>query len=139
MLARDPLQTAGARLARALGIALLAAAPAAAQPIDRPVQERPELPEFAEEGLEDLAAPAESMLPAVPVPEVPDLRVTVRGFQVEGGTVFTAEEIAKALSPWTMSWAMRRVSSTAERSNRSLIAAGSPWSRAASRTCRASA
>ncbi len=101
MLTRGVLQTPRVRLARGLLVVLLAAGPASAQPIDRPVQERPELPEFAEEEPLGLPpAPAESMLPEVPVPEVPDLRVTVRGYQVEGGTVFTPEEIARTLSPW---------------------------------------
>lgn len=101
MLTRGVLQTPRVRLARGLLVVLLAAGPASAQPIDRPVQERPELPEFAEEEPLGLPpAPAESMLPEVPVPEVPDLRVRVQGYRIEGGTVFTSEEIEAALEPW---------------------------------------
>lgn len=72
---------------------------AGAQPFDRPVQERPDLPGFAEEGPAELQAPAVSVLPAVPVPE-PELRVRVRGYRIRGGTVFPQEELEESLVPW---------------------------------------
>jgi hemolysin activation/secretion protein len=100
-LARDPGHTLR-RLAQLGSLAALCAAAgsAGAQPFDRPVQERPELPGFAEEEAQELPAPPESLLPALPVPELPELRVRVRGYRVRGGTVFTPEEVEETLAPW---------------------------------------
>ncbi len=79
-------------------LALLA--PSARAQFDRPVQERPELPGFEEPGAPALEEEPLTILPEVPVPEVADPRVTVQGYRIEGGTVFTSEELEAALEPW---------------------------------------
>lgn len=85
-----------------LGVAWLTvvAAAAAAQPYDRPVEERPELPGYAPEVPEALPMPEESMLPALPPPPLPELRVRVRNYNIHGGTAFTPEELEAVLAPW---------------------------------------
>ena len=87
-----------------LWLALLAAslAPtgASGQAIDRPADERPELPEFEEPGPPPL-------LPTIPPPAGPDAQLSTRagvfveGFRIVGGTVFTEEEIQQAVAPWS--------------------------------------
>jgi hemolysin activation/secretion protein len=78
----------------------LAPTGATGQAIDRPADERPELPDFV--GPEP--AP---ILPPIPPPETPREQlatgpgVYVEGFRITGGTVFTAEELQQALAPWS--------------------------------------
>ena len=77
------------------------AASAHAQQIFGPGEERPEIEEFP--GREP-AAPLE--LPAVPAPSAEErlshgLVVHVRAFAFEGGTVFSAEELARVTRPFT--------------------------------------
>lgn len=86
-----------------LSAACLLAFPAAAgAQFDRPVQERMELPELADEPRPVLQEPARSLLPRLPVAgaEEPDLRVVVRGYRIRGSTVFSFEELAAVLEPW---------------------------------------
>jgi len=76
-----------------------AVGPAAAQPFERPAQERPELPPFE--------SPAEERpeieLPALSPPGAAitgGLRVLARAFEIEGSTVFGDAEFAPILAPW---------------------------------------
>jgi hemolysin activation/secretion protein len=86
-------------LAAAAAAEAAAGGPAAAQPFERPAQERPELPPFE--------APAGERprieLPPLPAPE-PALRggprLLVRAFEVEGSTVFGEAELAPLLAPF---------------------------------------
>jgi hemolysin activation/secretion protein len=82
-----------------LAVAAAAAGPAAAQPFERPAQERPQLPPFAgpREARPQLAPPQ------LPEPD-PSLaggpRVLARGFQIEGSTVFTEQELRPLVAPY---------------------------------------
>jgi hemolysin activation/secretion protein len=90
---------------RRLGPWILAAAAAAsaggaaAQPFERPAQERLPVPPFEEPG----EARPELELPELPEPE-PALaggpRILVRGFRIEGGTIFGEERLGPLLAPW---------------------------------------
>jgi hemolysin activation/secretion protein len=86
----------------ALLAALLAPAePARGQAIPRPADERPELPEFE--------APAEREPPLLaPVPPPTEPReelstgpgVFVRGYRIDGSSVFSQEELERTVAPW---------------------------------------
>jgi hemolysin activation/secretion protein len=75
--------------------------PAQAQVIQRPADERPELPEFE--------SPEESepiLPPIVQPPEPKDAPSTgpgvfVEGYRIAGSTVFSSEELASIVEPWT--------------------------------------
>jgi len=85
----------------ALLAALLAPAEQArSQAIPRPSDERPELPEF--EGPPE----REPLLAPVPPPAEPREELSagpgvfVRGYRIEGSTVFSQEELERAVAPW---------------------------------------
>jgi hemolysin activation/secretion protein len=86
----------------ALVACVLAAPPAPAQPFDRPVQERMEVPGYEEKSQPELRPPQRALLPPLPVAgaDEPELRVWLKGHVVVGGTVFSDEEIAALLQPW---------------------------------------
>src|SRR5260221_12935628 len=87
---------AGAAAALALGLA----AAAGAQNV-RPGDVRPELP-----APEPSAAPPRVELPPFPEPSgehgpAAGLRIRVERFEIAGSTVFTADELARAVAPFT--------------------------------------
>lgn len=100
MRTRRPLACALRAVAVALLTSLATADPAAAQVLDRPADERPELPGFP---TAEPRAPLQ-LEPVTPVPSDAPLsrgpHVFVRRFRVEGCTVFTPEEIEEVLRPW---------------------------------------
>ncbi len=86
-------------------LALLAAVLAPAerafgQAIGRPADERPELPEF------EAPVEPEPLLPPVPPPAQPREQLSVgagifvRGYRIAGSTVFSQEELERAVAPW---------------------------------------
>ena len=81
--------------------ALLGAAPAAGQAIDRPAQERPPLPGFEEpqEKLPRLLPPLAPPEPAAPG-QAGGPRFFVRGYQITGSSVFTAEDFGPVVDPY---------------------------------------
>jgi hemolysin activation/secretion protein len=85
----------------ALLAALLAPAEHAfGQAIDRPADERPELPEF------EAPVEPEPLLPPVPPPAQPREQLSagsgvfVQGYRIAGSTVFSQEELERAVAPW---------------------------------------
>jgi hemolysin activation/secretion protein len=87
----------------ALALAVLCAAPAGAQLIERPADRRPELPELERPGKEaPLVLPE---LPPLPEPEggwlSSGLEVFVREFRIVGSTVFAPEELQVVVAPYT--------------------------------------
>lgn len=100
-LVRARLHALLACLAVPAAVLLGGAAPLRAQPFERPVQERPELPPYAgPKAPEPLQEQEKSLLPPLPTPQQPELRVQVRGYRVRGVTVFSREEISAVLQPW---------------------------------------
>jgi len=96
------LRKAGSALC---GLALLAVllAPAqrsGGQAIERPGDERPELPEFEAPG------EPEPSLPSLPTPARPREQLSagpgffVKGYRIEGSTVFSEQELQAAVAPW---------------------------------------
>ena len=90
-----------ARILAAAGCAAAFAAPASAQPFERPADERPPLPAF-----EEPAPRPELELPALPELLLPERgasggpSVVLRGVEIEGSSVFDAEELRAAVLPW---------------------------------------
>lgn len=94
---------AGAALACILG----PSEPVSAQAIERPSDERLELPEF--EPPAEVAPPVEvePILPPLPPPTAPSdpfasgTGVFVKGYRIDGSTVFSADELARVVAPWS--------------------------------------
>jgi hemolysin activation/secretion protein len=89
-----------ARILAAAACATALAAPASAQPFERPAQERPPLPRY-----EEPAKRPELELPELPALELtereaPGPRTLLREVEIEGSTVFTQEELRERVAPW---------------------------------------
>jgi hemolysin activation/secretion protein len=106
-VASRPPATARPRAGRGIlwGLALLAALLAPAeqargQAIQRPADERPELPKF------EAPAEREPLLAPVPPPAEPREELSagpgvfVRGYRFEGSSVFSQEELERTVAPW---------------------------------------
>jgi hemolysin activation/secretion protein len=79
----------------------LPARPCAAQRIDRPSDERLELPDFAPDDEEEVAPRLEAVPPPPPDAGLSrGVRVYVRTFRIEGTTVFEREVFERTLQPW---------------------------------------